>query len=380
MAWMIDRAQLDAEQNNIIDLISKLESKSYWIRGVAGTGKTVLICYLLHDFISKNNLKCCCISYTLTLKDMIETGVDSIGGACKVFTKQGLKKNTEDFNVIFCDEVQDMTKPDLEYLKSRCEYLIVSGDINQSIYEDDTDNIPTISSSEELIDIISPIVHQLNVVYRSPQTILDMVSRVFPDMFRDIPSYSPNIKPEIIEYHNNTDFYEKITSRVEKHIFADQSVAIIGNTHEDLKVIGKMFASYHDIKIDWDKKDSWRKPDWEYFNDCFEKQLDFNDLKIAYNVNNVVGVKQKAAEGKAMVLTYHGSKGLDFDNVFLTGCHKKFSNRQNRTNQLYLVGLTRATDNLYFFSEGKMNSEILNFFSSDSYKEENEIQDYNLPF
>jgi superfamily I DNA and RNA helicase len=44
---MVGVAQLDAVQRRTIDVVVKSHSKNHWIKGFAGTGKTIVLTHIL---------------------------------------------------------------------------------------------------------------------------------------------------------------------------------------------------------------------------------------------------------------------------------------------------------------------------------------------
>ena len=69
---------------------------------------------------------------------------------------------------------------------------------------------------------------------------------------------------------------------------------------------------------------------------------------------------------KITVMTYHSSKGLDFDNVFIPflnrGLFITYDEDLSRT--LFMVAMTRSRNNLYLTYSG-MKHDYLQKFSSD---------------
>ena len=69
---------------------------------------------------------------------------------------------------------------------------------------------------------------------------------------------------------------------------------------------------------------------------------------------------------KITVMTYHSSKGLDFDYVFIPGLNRGMfiSYNENLSKTLFMVAMTRSRNNLYLSHSGTKH-EYLNKFSSD---------------
>jgi Ni2+-binding GTPase involved in maturation of urease and hydrogenase len=53
MQWMISINQLGAQQARILDDVSKDDTRTHWIAGYAGTGKTVVITHLIERMIAR---------------------------------------------------------------------------------------------------------------------------------------------------------------------------------------------------------------------------------------------------------------------------------------------------------------------------------------
>ena len=98
-------------------------------------------------------------------------------------------------------------------------------------------------------------------------------------------------------------------------------------------------------------KDNFNK----YRYDLLNKYLKENNVNIEY-IGNKYGDLSKSLELKKIIfMTYHSSKGLDFDNVFLPfmSIH---SNIRNEI--LFMVGMTRSKKNLYLTYSGTMHEYI----------------------
>ena len=66
-------------------------------------------------------------------------------------------------------------------------------------------------------------------------------------------------------------------------------------------------------------------------------------------------------DNKIMILTYHGSKGLDFDNVLIPFTDN--SMRPEKIDELCLVALTRCKKNLTVYYDGRPTTEWNRFLN-----------------
>ena len=69
---------------------------------------------------------------------------------------------------------------------------------------------------------------------------------------------------------------------------------------------------------------------------------------------------------KITIMTYHSSKGLDFDNVFIPGLNRNLfiTYNQELSKTLFMVAMTRSRNNLYLTYSGYKH-DYLQKFSSD---------------
>jgi superfamily I DNA/RNA helicase len=116
-------------------------------------------------------------------------------------------------------------------------------------------------------------------------------------------------------------------------------------------------------KPQWNEsKNQWGKPDFGNLN----QHLQSHSVKLQY-VGNGYGSFDN--EDKICVMTYHSSKGLDFDNVFLPNLNKQLVvyKDEKLSKTLFMVAMTRSRNNLYLTYSGEM-SDYLQSFSDDCNK------------
>ena len=150
--WMIEATKLDEEQKQFI--FEKVKTKdNIWIKGFAGSGKSILLVHTIVDKIKENpNTTICVVVFTHSLIQMFTVGMKELKIPDKnvyLTTYHQFMKDTYTFEYIFCDEVQDLPKSVLEEMKRRSNQLILAGDSNQSIYTNNpSNNEPTVTPSE----------------------------------------------------------------------------------------------------------------------------------------------------------------------------------------------------------------------------------------
>ncbi len=167
MAWIPDRASFDDEQNRIFDQIVEDSNRSWWIKGYAGTGKTMLLVHLANEYIQAG-YECAYVTYTHALKNLVNEALIELGNSrvdLPIFTVDSLNSLDQEYDLLFVDEVQDLPEKKIERLLSRSKRFIFAGDLNQSIFLN--------SAKPDRIRILlgSPRVVELRDIHRLPEAI-----------------------------------------------------------------------------------------------------------------------------------------------------------------------------------------------------------------
>ena len=102
---------------------------------------------------------------------------------------------------------------------------------------------------------------------------------------------------------------------------------------------------------------SWGKVDYYNLNSYLKR----NGVKLQY-VGNGYGTFTES-DGRICVMTYHSSKGLDFDNVFLPGLSQSLyiNSKEKLSRTLFMVAMTRSRNNLYLTHSGSKSAYLSNF-------------------
>jgi len=220
------------------------------------------------------------------------------------------------FKYIFIDEYQDINQLQYDIIQKwfvHCKLLLVVGDDQQNIYSfRDTSiryilNFPTDFSGEY---------KYLSINYRSNKGIVDLSDAIIKfnsdRIEKTIIAYSnkPIIKPKIRFFHNQIDEYKYIIKHILKikELYNNESIAILCRTNKKLYNI----------------------ENYLYLN---------TDNNIISDIN---------------LLTIHGSKGLEFDNVLIINCVDGLfplnDTPLEEERRLFYVGCTRAKKTLLITS------------------------------
>ena len=411
MTWMIREDKLDTDQKEFINVESQ-KFGNIWVKGFAGSGKSVLLVHSLKNVLQKQpNAKVAIVVYTLSLIDLFKTGMRelNLSPTIPVMTYYDfVDKNKENFDYIFCDEVQDLPAKVLYAMGNRAGKIIVAGDSNQSIYDTDPKWNEEVVNPSQVGDIINARAFPLNTIHRLTRSIIAAVQKLLPTMNiwgakRDMTKQDVNIR--LCEASSESEEVKYIYQEAQKGTAVGDSCAILLPKHDlVLKMLNLLLTNQDKPKWTLVEKycyyisvtDSQKEvvktilskkvvkiKKWDstvYFGYYFNEQQCKNDIAIlsenkihstliteswgadyeslnlhlssngikAQFIGNGYGSLKNAENNKdVIVMTYHSSKGLDFDNVFLPFVNTNLSISPNKEETLFMVALTRSRKNLY---------------------------------
>ncbi|MCD4757784.1 MAG: AAA family ATPase [Arcobacteraceae bacterium] len=356
MSWMIKSDKLDVEQKHFI-FEEVTTGKNIWIKGFAGSGKSVLLVHAIIEKLKEDpNVSVCIVVFTHSLIEMFQLGMNELGidGNIELMTYFKFNKGNEKYDYIFCDEVQDLPASILKNMKERSKQLILAGDSHQSIYDENPDTGESTVTPSKIGNITGSTEYELSTIYRLTKSIVNVVSLLLPKMNifdAKTDRTKQDITVKLCSGRNCEMEVEYIIKEAEELTSIDESVVIILPKHDDI-------ITFINIILDIKKIEQWDVIRDNYNNykyDVLNKYLKENDMNIEY-VGNRHGDLSKSLELKKIIfMTYHSSKGLDFDNVFLPFM-SNLSNIRNET--LFMVGMTRSKKNLYLTYSETMHKYV----------------------
>ena len=94
MKWMVSINDLDAVQRRAIENIIDNRDKNHWVKGFAGSGKTIVLTHVLERLASmRPTVKVCFATFTHALKDLVESGLsENAKQKIDISTFNGLRK------------------------------------------------------------------------------------------------------------------------------------------------------------------------------------------------------------------------------------------------------------------------------------------------
>ena len=113
MNWMVPERRLGEQQLDVLRRCGAADPRHrghHWIRGFAGTGKTVLLVHLAGRILAeRHEASICLASYTHALKDLMASGLGpDLAGRARVMTYYQLLHEGRKYDWILLDEVQDI--------------------------------------------------------------------------------------------------------------------------------------------------------------------------------------------------------------------------------------------------------------------------------
>lgn len=346
---MIREDQLDPDQKDFVNIESQ-KSGNIWVKGFAGSGKSVLLVHSLKNVLNKQpNAKIAVVVYTHSLIDMFKTGMKELNlpSTIPVMTYiEFVDRNTSHYDYIFCDEVQDLPSRVLYAMNNRAGKVIVAGDSNQSIYDTDPRWNEAVVNPNQVGDIINARAFSLNMIHRLTRSIITAVQKLLPSMNiwgakRDLTKQDVNIR--LCEATSESEEVKYIYQEAQKGTAVGDTCVILFPTNIMIQKFGDLVLGSNN-KPKWTLKNNrFNKPDYEDLNRHFKS----NGIKLQFIGSGYGSLKEAEQNKDAILMTYHSAKGLDFDNVFLPFLNNNFYLHPRNAETLFMVAMTRSRKNLF---------------------------------
>lgn len=354
---MIREDQLDPEQREFVYGESKKQG-NIWIQGFAGSGKSILLAHTLRRVLKNEpNAKVIVVVFTHTLIDLFKNGLKELKISAPVVTYHDFKKGNDYYDYILCDEVQDLPEEVLKQMSHRGRHILVAGDANQSIYEG------TVSPSD-IGRCLSARPYTLTMIHRLTQSIIAAVQKLLPSMNifgakRDLTKQDVSIR--LCKADSIPQEYEYVYTEALKGAQIGETSAVLFHSHEAvIDFVNHLLDK--ERKPKWILvKNAWGKPNFAMLNKHAQKY----GLNLEYIGNSYGSLEDVVRNNRIILMTYHSSKGLDFDNVFLPNQDSRLSLHPERADVVYMVAVTRSKKNLYLSYQEKTPHKYVQRFMSD---------------
>ena len=361
MAWLVPENKLDAQQRLFLDS-EAIFKQNVWIKGFAGSGKSILILYSVKKILTRNSeAKLLLVVFTHSLIKMFTAAFEEMGLNVQVETYYAFMKSPSHYDYILCDEVQDLTERVIVALERHADRVIVAGDANQSIYLSDPQwREPTIDknylSSRDYQE------QELTIIHRLPKSLIEVVNHFMPDMHifsAKLDMTKPDVQVRVCKAKRVEDEIRYLLDRAQKAIQGGYTVAVLLPT-QDLMVLFVNWVLYCMGRQQWDppQRNRWGKYDFFLLN----RGLSNAGIPLQCIANGDGAFSSSIPQ--INVMTYHSSKGLDFDNVFIPFASEGvpiFSSDEELSRRLFMVAMTRTRSNLCITYTGTPYEELNSF-------------------
>jgi superfamily I DNA/RNA helicase len=345
--FFIKEEELDNFQTQ---LIQRNINRSMVVSGCAGSGKSIIALWKAKQ-INDLGKSFYFVVYTKVLKKYFNDGITLI----KDPSLAGMKKMLDDKSKFFyydewngavnqveymiVDEAQDFDSDDIEKLKNAAKTAVYFfGDSAQSIYKFIKNTI-SMGDIARKVGMDSPELLMHN--YRLPKTVARIAEKIgnIDDLEWRCVKEGEHL-PEKIQCPNYNAELDKINEIIVKQNLTNVGILFSTNNkaqhaYQYLKNKGLNVEAKFDLKNNMGEK---------------ETHLDLN-----------------FASDNPKLMTYHSSKGLQFETVFIPD-PQIFEKNEMPRNPLY-VAMTRTSDRLYFLYSGQepnIFDEIpVNLFNND---------------
>ncbi|GEM54287.1 hypothetical protein B0A58_06380 [Flavobacterium branchiophilum NBRC 15030 = ATCC 35035] len=373
MAWFITKTQLDKEQLAFLQNVENNKLDNFWIKGYAGSGKSVLLIHCLLKEKEKNpKAKIIIVLYTLALVDMIKAGIPNEYKDIKVVTYHQFIGMHDIWDLVLVDEVQDLRESTIRKIKSNGNRIIVAGDVNQSIYDNvcNTDEIASILSSKSVsLEIIHRISRRIRQVAQFFCTDRDGFNSAALGRLVELP-------PRLIKANSYLEECKYILLNAKEYAKSGYAPSILIPKHVYIFDFIQTLLSIENKPL---------MPD-DYKVNCKENYIKINDhlktngLKFQYLGNGAGSFEDASKYSLATIMTYHSAKGLDFKAVFvpfLTPSLEIWRNFETRARTLFFVALTRSREQLFLSYSGQTKHDYLNLIPETNFHKLNATDEIN---
>lgn len=342
MQWMVPRSRLGAEQILVLDACMRPASGPQWIQGFAGSGKTVLLVHAMHQVrVTQPTASMCFVTFTHALKDLIRTGFSDQLRDVPVMTHPQFKRAARRYDYVFVDEIQDLSPDIIELLRQNAGQIIVAGDTDQSIYDQG-------SGAEDILRILSPQRHHLQVLYRLTQRLRELACAILPGSSIEAARNSRMESVQIVlgkAEDEETEFRWVWTQASARASIGSPTLVLLPGHREIYRLVESICRS--------EGKPIVPKPHYENKKLNYEetnRALAKSEIPLQYLGNDFGSLAESDSRPLTYIMTYHSAKGLDFEFVFIPRLNsdmKIWKDNPDRERRLFFVGITRSRKDLY---------------------------------
>lgn len=359
MTWIPSREKFDDSQIQIMNDILDDSEYSWWLQGYAGTGKTMLLIHLIAEYIDAN-WDCAFVTFTHALKKLAIEAMKDLGhdpDNLNIETVDKLNVFRRKYDIVFVDEIQDLTNTQIEKLLELGDRFVYAGDVSQSIYLQ-------ASSSTSIKRILGrPKIVELTDLYRMPEPIFLAANIIYPEaeikraaQVRLTDDASINLAAA----DSVAEEVEWVYKKAVKESRSKSPSAILFAGHEDLKKFVKILVAQMNLPI----APEIIGKNYDPLNEYFRK----NKVKIMFFGGAQGGDLSDASSSKIVLLmTMHSAKGLEFESVFVPSMNRGSSlcpypsmkHNADWQRRFFFMAITRTKRNFYASYSETLNEYLV---------------------
>jgi len=368
MGWYRSFNQLDQRQVQFINEITRSNPNNHWVKGFAGSGKTLVLAHVVEKVVAGNDgVSVCFISFTHALKDLIRVGINSRAAEKVNFaTSRGFVKKPKRYDFIFLDEVQDIELEELKVIKNHAGKLIVAGDGDQRIYGNGASDL-------EIESTLRPKNWQLLLIYRLSEKLKKFALQIYPSRRlvegqRAVNSVDTDIR--IVSFKSSGFEAGWVWSEAYRDAKPGEPAVILFCSHDDVFE----FATHLSVNLSISAPP---RPRTKYKNGPLDYS-EFNtfwvdkgvDLMFFGSANGDISLSSKRPI--VYLMTIYSAKGLDFNSVYipkmangatLVPKAKWIAHDPSIERKVLFVAATRSREKLTISYAGSMGHKFLSELS-----------------
>ena len=308
MTWIPSYKDFDDYQKKIMSDIVMDTNHSWWLQGYPGTGKTMLLIHLIAEYIDAG-WDCAFVTFTHALKKLAIEAMKELGHEPnKLYIETVDKFNVlkRRYDIIFVDEVQDLTIDQINILRGLADRFVYAGDLNQSIY------LQAAPSDKIRVALGRPSIVELTDLYRMPEPVFMAANIIYPEaMIKKGALVNTSVTSTINLVAAKTVAREVawVYKQAKNESRNQMPSAILFGKHKDLqKFVGTLLN-----QLVQNPAPNVLGRDYDPLNEYLKK------LKIPmmyYGGSQGGDLANASSSKKILLMTIHSAKGLEFGSVF----------------------------------------------------------------
>lgn len=313
MDWRRTTHHLDEQQMEFINQVIQLDAAKYWIAGVAGTGKSLVMLRLAERIRAlPSNPTVIIATFTNALTKMFEFHANLQG--IKVMNIRALERSNSTCDYLFLDEFQDVSQSTFDaLLKIAKKGIFIGGDLDQQIYADLIRNDNQRPIDKQFTDNIEFLYRKFVRAYRISRTGVKVCEAILGKSFSDV------------EYVSDQDCkYRYSVTPIEKLHFKTINEFCI-DRQETGSPVGVLFAKNDQIRDFLTNVSTTITITKSISSEAKSINLQLRELNSHYRVlgNDDTLVEEAGSRPLSILSTIHSAKGLDFDYVVVASLPKR---------------------------------------------------------